>query len=545
MMCFSFIFVLPSCVDSVEDPNDEQNESEEIFGYIKTNIDPIFLESDSLEELEERLDEISQIEGVEAAYISGNALCVKFDDGRLASWIMFPDSAENEETKSSSTTLADADVFIRPNLSACIILQVSNDENFSDEVDKYYELEKDFKNQGVATRVVLAPEFTRSFVRTEMSSYDIVIMVTHGMWNVEGTDHRHGILLGEEFKFSMLLADDKIDSGNVTEKRNGKEDVTKGYVMLDEDYLGTALGNFKDNSIVFNVACASLKGNKKMAEMFKKKGAGAYLGYNDTNCKPLSPYYFFKNMLKGMTVQEALEAMPSDYKNDVHLDHPKVPHSAKLLNAISSGNNISISMPTSGKWVDLGLSVLWAGWNVGANSPGEYGGYYAWGETQEKSVYNMESYTHVQSLFYGETLGWHLSYVDIGKEISGTPYDVAHVKWGDGARMPTHEEIKELTDNCTFKEGTYKGVKGGYVIGHNGNSIFLPFAGARGVDDDLWGIDENFSIEGITGTFWSGTNGSGDEGYNAWYLWCSGYSGGDGCNAYREFGLSVRPVKDK
>ena len=32
------------------------------------------------------------------------------------------------------------------------------------------------------------------------------------------------------------------------------------------------------------------------------------------------------------------------------------------------------------KAVDLGLSVKWATCNVGASSPEEYGGYYAWGE---------------------------------------------------------------------------------------------------------------------------------------------------------------------
>ena len=40
--------------------------------------------------------------------------------------------------------------------------------------------------------------------------------------------------------------------------------------------------------------------------------------------------------------------------------------------------------PTTGTlngydWVDLGLSVKWATKNVGASSPSDYGGYYAWG----------------------------------------------------------------------------------------------------------------------------------------------------------------------
>jgi hypothetical protein len=42
--------------------------------------------------------------------------------------------------------------------------------------------------------------------------------------------------------------------------------------------------------------------------------------------------------------------------------------------------------------VDLGLSVKWASFNVGATSPEEYGGYYAWGETEEKENYDWSTY---------------------------------------------------------------------------------------------------------------------------------------------------------
>ena len=37
--------------------------------------------------------------------------------------------------------------------------------------------------------------------------------------------------------------------------------------------------------------------------------------------------------------------------------------------------------------VDLGLSVRWATMNVGATSEGDYGNYYAWGETETKDTY--------------------------------------------------------------------------------------------------------------------------------------------------------------
>ena len=72
--------------------------------------------------------------------------------------------------------------------------------------------------------------------------------------------------------------------------------------------------------------------------------------------------------------------------------------------------------------VDLGLpsGTKWASCNLGATKPEECGGYYAWGETDEKDVYTEDTYKYYQNG----------SYVSLGSDISGTEYDVAHLKWG-------------------------------------------------------------------------------------------------------------------
>ena len=181
------------------------------------------------------------------------------------------------------------------------------------------------------------------------------------------------------------------------------------------------------------------------------------------------------------------------------------------------------------RWVDLGLSVLWAKYNVGATSPEEYGGYYAWGETETKNEYNYESHKYYNSSTE--------SFINIGDDISGTQYDVAHVKWGNGARMPRLAEIKELLNNCSWSVSTYNGVKGITVSGQNGNSIFLPFAGYSGGG----GLDD----ESYYGYCWSGTTyGEGDDD-RAYCL--NFYDDGDRDwgSSYRSYGLSVRPVKER
>ena len=48
------------------------------------------------------------------------------------------------------------------------------------------------------------------------------------------------------------------------------------------------------------------------------------------------------------------------------------------------------------EWVDLGLpsGTLWATCNVGATKPEEYGDYFAWGETKQKNIYNLDTYRY-------------------------------------------------------------------------------------------------------------------------------------------------------
>ncbi|MBQ8424094.1 MAG: hypothetical protein IJY36_07570 [Coprobacter sp.] len=184
--------------------------------------------------------------------------------------------------------------------------------------------------------------------------------------------------------------------------------------------------------------------------------------------------------------------------------------------------------------IDLGLSVKWAGWNIGAASPEEYGGYYAWGETEEKSDYTLANYKYwTDSNGNGD---WDYDeFTHIGNNISGTQYDVAHVKWGGGWRMPTLEEIKELVNSCTWEWGTYKGVSGQYVTGPNGNSIFLPAAGYRGYGE--------LYDEGTDGYYWSAALGGSYGSYACTLYFDDGYYRWDGWSR-RYFGLSVRAVTE-
>lgn len=135
--------------------------------------------------------------------------------------------------------------------------------------------------------------------------------------------------------------------------------------------------------------------------------------------------------------------------------------------------------------VDMGLSVYWATFNVGANNPFEIGEYYAWAETQPKEKYNARSYKYGISNFDKKTkycFHEEEGVVD-NKGILDLEDDAAHVNWGKGWRTPSKEEWEELNDTtkCTWEFLVLKAGFVGYKVISKitGNCILLPIAGHK------------------------------------------------------------------
>ena len=196
----------------------------------------------------------------------------------------------------------------------------------------------------------------------------------------------------------------------------------------------------------------------------------------------------------------------------------------------------------SPKAVDLGLSVKWATWNLGAAKPEDYGDYYAWGETPPKDNFSWETYELCNGSYSTLTKYNNVSSygtVDNKSEFKDYGYedDAARQALGGKWRMPTDAEWTELRTKCTWTWTTNyngTGVKGRIVTATNGNSIFLPAAGHR-YDTDLIGAGSN-------GYYWSSSLYTDDPG-GAWGV----YFGSDNVHgdlSDRCSGQSVRPVTE-
>ena len=228
---------------------------------------------------------------------------------------------------------------------------------------------------------------------------------------------------------------------------------------------------------------------------------------------------------------------------------------------------------TGHEYVDLGLpsGLLWATCNIGADSPEEYGDYFAWAETETKEDYSWGTYKWMQkdqaSWKYitkytfddGQTTGiWYYNEYD-GEEIMNSTFvgddgdGVAHNDyesydyeddpavqiWGGTWRTPTPEDFQELINNTTITwtdnyEGT--GIAGRLFTASNGNDLFLPAAGYRG--------GTNLFEDGSAGYYWSSSlseeRGS-DDARELFFF--KGYIVVN-TGSRRDVGMSVRPVSE-
>ena len=212
---------------------------------------------------------------------------------------------------------------------------------------------------------------------------------------------------------------------------------------------------------------------------------------------------------------------------------------------ISELDSISFVDAEEHEWVDLGLpsGTLWATCNVGANSPEEYGDYFAWGETKPKEEYSWSTYIHSNGSHITLTkYCTHANYgyngfVDNLTELLPED-DAATANWGSDWQMPSLAQCEELINSSytTTTWVTENGVYGRKIISKdNGKSIFLPatgvYMGAR-----------NYST-GLYGYYFSRSLNTGNTSCCSCIDFDSGGIGMDGSSGSREYGRTVRPVR--
>ena len=265
------------------------------------------------------------------------------------------------------------------------------------------------------------------------------------------------------------------------------------------------------------------------ATFFTTKAAFIRGDVNDDGKVDMNDALLIVNYLMGNLSVE-FNAVAADVTGDGKVD---IADAVSVVNIIMNGSGEENSEEDQA--IDLGLSVKWAPTNVGASTPEDYGGLYAWGETSEKDdYYTWENYALCEGS--ETTLTKYCSDSSNGtvdnKTVLDAEDDVARQKYGNNKewRSPTKLELDELVNQCTWKEEKLNGVWGYRVTGPNGNSIFLPYAGQK--------ISFGLVNRGSVGYLSTATLDSDTSRYGYYFY-------DDECgnmNYTREQGLSVRPV---
>lgn len=471
-------------VPEVEIPEEDMEIAIQNLERVDQKMQPLFQASESLDDLAQHLDEIKAMEGVEDAWADEDAetLWIQIEKGGKVAYY-YPIKFSVDESyllKSSTEAIKMIDTKAVENKNVCIINQVSNDLEQSGTTVLCQILKSQFESAGFSTTIINCEEFTRDFINTKMPQFEIVFLITHGELSI--FSNAHWLLTGERVNISDwawrlwgnnwndikttlgLWSEDAVFP--VTEKRilnSGTEAsyIDYYYLAVSENYLKENMNDFSSpNSILFNTACHSLEGDSDLWLVFKDKKVGAYLGLDDTNSiGPKAGVAFFENMLAGMTVSEAFNALPAGLKNEKGVHNNK--NYDATLHCLPSDCQITLfDKPeiTDEEAVDLGLSVKWGNKNLGAST------YTNLGNSYEDYDYDY-LYNNSPELFE-----WNGAELNLGK----TKYDYAYTDLGENWRLPTTEEWMELRNNCKWEADIIDNTPGFRVKGPNGNSIFIP-----------------------------------------------------------------------
>ena len=160
--------------------------------------------------------------------------------------------------------------------------------------------------------------------------------------------------------------------------------------------------------------------------------------------------------------------MPSSLLNfwlcpNCETHHPQSMHSCEVCGEDIPMEYLLINNGEDYPFVDLGLSVMWAKYNLGAMKESGHGDYFTWNEIHDNSLFSVCStetcIIDIYNYYKNQKVLLNSRFSDI--------------------RMPSLQDFAELIRNCRWEKAIVDGINGYKVIGRNGNHIFLPISGEK------------------------------------------------------------------
>ncbi len=314
------------------------------IAHVSAYIDPLYLQCSSPKELEQRVAELGNLEGVEKMWSDNQSLFVKICDWGVTAYSYSPDYTpvmEQESLVSNWKVATAPEIQNSGSLpihkhyavnNLCIVSQTTKDSDKKAAHD--YEkntIKKECSNYGLNVSFVDNP--TPNFYIKGIRNYDLVLLETHGYYDgnrhwLATSEEIYSYPKGEEVDEDSLanVADNfiknkylnngyspnDITSSKVDEIRNGKKHIVC-YTWVSNSFISKHKTPKSVNVVLFNVACQSMMHNDEMAKAFRGIGAKSYAGFDDVNSiGPWTYGFMLDRMLSGHSLLSAFKTLPDN-----------------------------------------------------------------------------------------------------------------------------------------------------------------------------------------------------------------------------------------
>lgn len=355
LLAFALPLAFASCSSS-SDGDDDWDWDDEDFDpdlmelcvhvcKVANNVADIYMECNSIEELEKYAEDIKDMRYVEDVYFTNTTMFVEIKDYGPVMYSFFPkeDNFDIDDMMESTVRTRDDHPMLGLK-KAVVINQTYQDEKFDRTRYASNQVLDLFNAHGIEAKP--RNDAGLDFYKDEIFDYDLIYIMTHGSYNPNRKCHflytkdspseKETATLDPEYAHPyMNYARDEVRLAMLKETRGGEE-VGIWYLAISEFYIQNySTKEFKNPAIVYCGACETMKGpgnnivngvptdtiDKSMARVFAAKKAGMYLGFDESNSiGEQSGLYFFQRLLSGMSLVNSYEDLPDKWKRELNFD---------------------------------------------------------------------------------------------------------------------------------------------------------------------------------------------------------------------------------
>ena len=307
------------------------------------NIMNFYKKCTSISELKQYADEIRTIKGVEEVYFDEpTTMFVRIKDFRTISYSYYPQDEDVTPQMQQMIQRIKAesqgnDTYPHQGFSDAklLIANHQSDEAGREFTNNFTAAIKSVFNNIEGITVELENKPTIDFFEERAFNCDYLFIITHGCYDnrrnlhwVSTSTKGHRDSSGR-VNWTWLEETFSNYPENSVTFSSGDEPI----IMFSENFINSLDKQFTHpgSAIVYNTSCSSLKGPgikdndtiaDGLARAFEKRGAGVYLGYDQTNSfGKVGGVEFFSRLASGMSINSAYQSLSFSVLHDYEKDH--------------------------------------------------------------------------------------------------------------------------------------------------------------------------------------------------------------------------------